>query len=362
MDDGVQPLFPVPSCVVFGRRRATAKAMPDKVRAYAGSLPLRDAHEEMADKRLRMTEGAASPTAATFIGGSAYRKAFRQGATLVPRMLCLVERRQVGRLGADISAPSVQSRRSTQEKMPWKELPGIENTVEAQFLHPVLLGESILPFRIFRSFEGLVPVTDDGRVLDAKAAMDSGYDHLAGWMRKAEMVWDAHAESGQMKLAERWNFHGGLQSQFPLAPLRIIYAASGTIPAAVILRNSSAAIEHGIYWFAPGSINEGRYLLAILNSETARARGESMQARGQWGARHFDKVIFNLPIPRFDSKSYLHRELATLSAKAEKVATAVALPEKVKFQGARRLVRTALKDDGVAGDIDTAVARLLDGG
>ena len=36
MDDDVQPLFPVPSCVVFGRRRATAKALPDTVRAYSG--------------------------------------------------------------------------------------------------------------------------------------------------------------------------------------------------------------------------------------------------------------------------------------------------------------------------------------
>ena len=31
MNDDVQPLFPVPSCVVFGRRRATSRPMPDKV-------------------------------------------------------------------------------------------------------------------------------------------------------------------------------------------------------------------------------------------------------------------------------------------------------------------------------------------
>ncbi len=49
MDDDVQPLFPVPSCVIFGRRRATAKALPDKVRAYSGLLPMRDASESVAD-------------------------------------------------------------------------------------------------------------------------------------------------------------------------------------------------------------------------------------------------------------------------------------------------------------------------
>ncbi|MGQ0484487.1 MAG: N-6 DNA methylase [Hyphomicrobiales bacterium] len=40
MDDSVQPLFPVPSCVVFARKRATAKVMPDTVRAYAGVFPI----------------------------------------------------------------------------------------------------------------------------------------------------------------------------------------------------------------------------------------------------------------------------------------------------------------------------------
>ena len=47
---------------------------------------------------------------------------------------------------------------------------------------------------------------------------------------------------------------------------------------------------------------EARYLVAILNSETARERVEAYQSRGQWGARDFDKVIFNLPIPRFDAE------------------------------------------------------------
>jgi hypothetical protein len=35
MDDSVQPLFPVPSCAVFGRRRATSEPMSERVRAYS---------------------------------------------------------------------------------------------------------------------------------------------------------------------------------------------------------------------------------------------------------------------------------------------------------------------------------------
>jgi len=85
------------------------------------------------------------------------------------------------------------------------------------------------------------------------------------------------------------------------------------------------------------------------------------QSRGQWGARHFDKVVFNLPIPRYDAKIKLHRDLADAAAKAERVAAAVALPEGVKFQRARSLVRAALQEAGLAAAIDALVARLLDG-
>ena len=206
MDDSVQPLFPVPSCVVFGRRRATSKTLPDKVRAYSGALPFRDAPEEIADKELKVQEDAPALSVANFEGGSPYRTMFRQGATLVPRMLCFVERRTMGRLGADPSAPYVASRRTNQEKEPWKSLPGIENRVEAEFLRPVLLGESILPYRIFQPLEAVVPVTDKGIVLDAEAAANRGFDGLHGWMSKAERVWNGNAESGSMTLIGRWNY------------------------------------------------------------------------------------------------------------------------------------------------------------
>ena len=83
--------------------------------------------------------------------------------------------------------------------------------------------------------------------------------------------------------------------------------------------------------------------------------------RNQWGARHFDKVIFSLPIPRFNAKNKLHKSLAVAAAEAETVAAAVPLPDGVKFQRARGLVRKALIEAGVAQKIDALVAQLLDG-
>jgi hypothetical protein len=283
-------------------------------------------------------ENAPKPTEAVFSGGSAYRKAFRQGATLVPRMLCFVERKVLGRLGADPTAPLVASRRNGQEKKPWKSLPSIENQVEAEFLRPTLLGESILPFRVFQSFEAVIPVTGASQVVDSKAALDRGFDRLAHWMRKAETVWADHAESGDMTLVGRWNYHNELGAQFPIPGVRVVYAASGTNPAACVVRDGNAVVEHVLYWWAPVGETEARYLAAIFNSETARSRAAAYQARGQFGARHFDKVMFNLPIPRFDAKIQLHRDLAAASERAETVAAAVPLPERVKFRRARKIV------------------------
>jgi hypothetical protein len=98
----------------------------------------------------------------------------------------------------------------------------------------------------------------------------------------------------------------------------------------------------------------------LLNSETARSRVAALQARGQWGARHFDKVMFNLPIPLFDPSEALHNDLAAAAGEAEKLAAAFRLPETVKFQRARKLIRDALTESGIAPQIDELVARLLD--
>ena len=58
MDDRLYPLFPVPSCVVFGHRRRASRSMPNVVRAYTGKLTIRDAPEALADALLQVQEGA----------------------------------------------------------------------------------------------------------------------------------------------------------------------------------------------------------------------------------------------------------------------------------------------------------------
>lgn len=81
----------------------------------------------------------------------------------------------------------------------------------------------------------------------------------------------------------------------------------------------------------------------------------------QWGARHFDKVMLELPIPEFDGGNELHRRLLEAAEEAEKVAAAVELKEGEHFVRARKRIRDALREDGVAAKMDTLVAELLGG-
>src|ERR1700739_2848418 len=95
----------------------------------------------------------------------------------------------------------------------------------------------------------------------------------------------------------------------------VLYTACDTIHAAVVLRSSKAVIEHRLYWARASGLQEAEYVAAVLNSETSRQRVATLQARSQFGARHFDKVMFTLPIPRFDEKQKLHRQLAEVAGR-----------------------------------------------
>lgn len=360
MDDSVVPLFPVPSCVVFGRRRATGKPIPTTVRAFSGTLPYRDAPEEIADAQLGVTANAPALEVAQSTGGSVYRTLFRQGAIIVPRMMWMVERKVSARLGTDPMAPLVVSRRSAQEKTPWREAPDLENKVEANFLRPVLLGESIAPYRILRDFEAVIPVTEEGQILNAEGAANRGFGDLHGWLAKAESVWNERNRSNRT-LTGQLDYIGQLSAQFPVAPLRVVYTKAGSLPAACLLQNRRTIIDHKLYWMKVLEEAEGHYLSALLNSETTRAQVERYQSRGQFGARDFDKVMFNLPIPRFNGKVALHRQLAEAGAEAERFASTVELPEGVRFQRVRGLVRAALAEAGISSKINGLVEKLLDG-
>jgi len=354
----VQPLFPVPSCVMFAQGEDLPRKLPATVLRHSGQLPMRDASPAMADANLRQWED--DWPADTGMAASPYRTKFRQGATLVPRRLVIVEALPAsGRLGNNPLAPRVRGRTSKQDKAPWKTLDPLEGPVEAEFLRPVYLGESIAPYRILGHVTGVIPWNANTReVMDQDGAYRVGKPLLAAWMGKAEALWNKHS-SGAMSWKDQCDYYGKLSSQFPISKHRVAYSKSGSQPAASLILNEAAIVDHKLYYYSARNAAEARYLVTILNSETARAAAEHWQSEGQWGKRDFDKAIFNLPIPLFDAKLPLHAALAKAGSKAETVAARVELKENEHFTRTRKRIRQALIGDGVAPRIEALVAQLI---
>jgi hypothetical protein len=162
-----------------------------------------------------------------------------------------------------------------------------------------------------------------------------------------------------MTLLERVNHMRGLSAQIGVIKSRLVYAKAATLFAATVLEDHLAIVDHMAYWAPLRAVEEGRYLSAILNCDAVRRRIAPMQLKDQGGARHFDNLIWELPIPEFDRRDALHAKLAAAAAEAERVAAAVPLDEGTHFTRQRRAIRDALIASGIGARIDALVARLL---
>jgi len=364
----VQPIFgrtavgTTSTCVLLGQRERTG-ALPAQVERISGTLPRRDATEAEADTVLEWVR-LPWPAVTTLRGASTYRARFRQGATLAPRRFFLVEREAAGRLGTNRAAPSVRGRTGPLDRAPWASVDAPRGPIEAEFLRPVLLGQSIAPFRLLTLALGVVPVIG-GTVLDAAALAGAGNRHLAAWMRDVETKWTRHCTkrsdgTPRMTLKERLDHVRGLSVQLQVTAAKVVYTKAGTLLSAAVLDDPRVVVDTKAYWAAARDIHEARYLMAILNSGTVLTRIIPMQPRGWRDPRDFDNLVWELPIPEFDRRQALHRELADAATEAERVAATVLLREGAHFMRQRRAIRDALAENGIAATIDALVARLLD--
>lgn len=252
---------------------------------------------------------------------------------------------------------AVRSCRSPQEKQPWKEVPSLTGTVEREFVRPLYVGSSVAPYRVFEPARAVVP-WDGERLLHGGDDRLNRYRGLARWWRAAEDIWHRNRPDSGLSLVRQLDYHGKLSRQFPVPRIRVVYAKSGMYMAAAVVYDSVSIIDHKLYWGAMESIDEARYLTAVLNSTTLTLAVRPLQGRGEHNPRDFDKYVWRLPIPAYDPSDSAHRWLVACAERAEAVAAGVELPA-VRFEVQRRSIRRALEADGVATDIDAIVKELL---
>ena len=347
--------FPRGSAVLFGTRANKPKPLPTKIIAWSGRVPEQNANWDTVKSRLVQSPGKARPVGDD--ATSLWADRFLQGATIVPRVLFFVTRQAAGPLGRAAGKAGVRSLQRNNDKKPWKDLPALEGVVETEFIRPVLLGESVIPFRIAVTFEAVIP-RDLQVLMDGQSDRIDLYEGLASWWRRAEAIWEQHRSSDRLTLVEQLDYYGKLEQQFPIQPERIVYSASGMHLVASRLNNRRAVIEHSLYWATAASTAEAQYLCAILNSTTITELVRPFMSYGK-DERHFDKNIWQLPIPLYDRADDLHSRLSARGAELEAAIGKLELVPGRHFAAVRRDIRAFIAESEAGRDVEALVEELL---
>lgn len=292
---------------------------------------------------------------------SSYGAMAFQGAIINPRyQFFILPAKPSSKLGHAATKTPVESLRTADEKMPWKSLPSMKGSVESRFIHQVLLGSTIAPFRVLTPWSAVLPISG-GEVLDSQAI--SNHPGLSAWWNHASMDWDTHksqqAKTARMSLMGQLDYMSKLSKQLGGAKHRIIYSRSGNTLAAARIEDPRYIIDQTLYWIPAKNINEAYYLTAVLNSGATTQAVSAYQSRGLFGARDFAKYVWMLPIPTFDSSDELHNQIASLGQQAEQLAELVELPKESRFQTSRKIIRAELQNAGLTAQLDTAVLKLF---
>ena len=382
----VNPLFKVPSCVLFAKRDPSPGSPQDKlpVLEWTGNLPGKDVawntakthltHESMEGTVVYLGSRAAfstSPGASTQSKPSKYQAAFRQGATIVPRSFYFV---RITDFPEKLDPTGVYWAETDPEqalhaKKPYDDV-HISGLVEGKFLYSTAIAKHVLPYAHLAPSTVVLPVgASNGSlsVLTPEKLIREGYREIGKWMTEAERLWvEKRGDKADRQTAFEWlDYQGKLVGQHLSQRHLVLYNAAGTnISAAGFDRHSCSlpfVVDHTLYWAAFSNETEAHYVVAILNAESTNLAIKPFQSRGLLGERHVHKKLLELPIPTFDHDNDTHRRVAELGAKASEEAATVLrsgeFPSSTSIARQRAFMRTSL--ESMMSEIEKLVRRLL---
>ena len=363
--------FPVPASVVFARRNGEdGKATPlaGVVEQWLGNAGSPDVHRS-----------PVSITDTSVGGDSPYAGYSRQGASIVPRCLFFVEETDnlaIVRAGQTVT---VNPRRGSQDKEPWRSLDLYaisEQTVEAAHVFDIHLGETIVPYATLEPLRAALPLRrDEFRVPSADEGV--GGIRLGGLSQRMRDRWrivsslwtQNRAAANKMNLLAQLDYYGKLSSQLEWRQdpgdrtVRVAYNQSGA-PTAALIQGNESLVDYTLFWIACSDIQEANYLLAVINSQALYGTVASLMPKGQFGARHLEKHLWKLPIPEFDPDEPLHIDVSeagivAAEGAAERLAQLRQDRGEVTVTIARREIRKWLHESTEGKAVEEAVEQLL---
>lgn len=337
----VSPLFKVPCCVLFGRRKTRDGAPGPKElpgRMLSGKLPGHNIPLSSAASHIRQESGVfhlsrlGNATAWTFgqrialSGVNPYKNAYRPGATIYPRCFYFVDIDQPysgglkNRLLMFKSSPAALK----EAKKPWKMT--LRGTASTRFLFRTALANNILPFALNGTRLVLLPLQiEKGQavLLTPDAIERRGESETAQWFRVAERYWEQERteRNANTSMIEYLDWTSKLSTQHSNIKYLVLYCATGTNACAAVFTRQAAndlhfIADHKTYILSSNNRTEANYLCAYLNAQAVNKAIKPFQTQGQQGERDIHKRILDVPLPLFDADNPDHLRLAELGAQA----------------------------------------------
>ena len=364
--------FPLPASVVFAKRigeNADWKPLSGEVERWLGEAGARDVQRIS----VAMTDASAGDIASPYSGHS------RKGADIYPRCFFFVEETTNPAVVRASQTITVNPRRGSQDKNPWRslDLTGITGqTIEIQHVFDVHLGETLVPYAMLEPLKAVLPFkSTDGEILVDPNGVGGVYrGGLERRMRERwgtiSALWEENKQRhNKLDLLGNLNHYSKLSSQLEWQriagrrPIRVVYGSSGA-PTAALLHEDETIVDFNLFWITCRNVEEANYLLAIINSSVLYNMVTSLMPKGQFGARHLQKQLWKLPIPEFDSHDPLHFAIseagqAAAAGAAEQLAQLHRERDRVTVTIARRELRKWLVDSQEGRAVETLVGELL---
>ncbi|HEV2349229.1 MAG TPA: N-6 DNA methylase [Terriglobia bacterium] len=369
----VSGLFRVPTCVIIRKPRVLTVEIP--LTEWNGDLPRgrRNLSWHNAKGMLKSRKAKWSFLSPPTVR-SPYFPLVVQGATLVPRSLWFVEPPGDRPLVVKIPFLRTSKAASAGAKKPWRLKFEIEGRVEKEFLFGTALSEDLLPFAIRRLRLVVLPAAArEGRfaMLERDDILAEGAVGTSDWVEKAETIWSERKKEGQPSLIEYLNYDQKITNQNPQANFIVLYNKSGTNLAAAHLTPSQYkqigdlpirgfVADHVTYRYYADSEEHALYLVGVLNSALVNEAIKPFQSQGLQGERDIHRRPFEVcPIPIFDPKRKLHRQIAAVAREAARKMVKWSSKIEGKAARAREAGRKVVQAE--LDQLDPLVAELLNG-
>ena len=257
----------------------------------------------------------------------------RQGATIVP--YCLVRIRTKTAEGNNIRFETVPSMHN-----PWSKLGSQHGTVPSKWVRECLFFTDLLPHLIPTTTSCILPISgsdwDPARVANPY------------WQEVTDLyaAHHGHGSNTPQTLEGNLNFSNKLLKQLGREGEYVLYNTSGDILHAARMSHRYVS-NHRIYSVQCRSSDEALFLTAILNADIMLPAFRATRKSDRDFMAHIWRKV---PIPRYDG-SQLHHDLVKLAKRAERIAKKTWMPECGEHK-MRSEIRKALRNDGVAGQID----------